>query len=81
MATLFTPIWIKEGPTLIRPIDTVEEALSFLEYWRGERGGVFHYAKISFEKALAGEIDVDQARQAFWQFAEGAKILGESAAA
>lgn len=82
MATLFQPmIWIRVGPVMVRPIGSAEEALAFLEHWRGDRGTVFHFTKVELEKALAGPIDVDRARQAFWRFAEDVNILGEIAAA
>jgi hypothetical protein len=79
MATRFQPmIWIREGSVMVRPIDSIEEALAFLEHWHGDRGAVFHFTKIEMEKALVGDVDIEDARQAFWRFAEDASILGES---
>ena len=81
MATKFIPIWIKESTFVVRSVNSAEEGLAFLDNYAGERGAVFHLTRWSLEKAADGEMDADQARSAFWRFAEDAGILGEDAAA
>jgi hypothetical protein len=82
MATKFeTSIWLREGPFMMRRVDSVDEALAFLEHWHGDRGAVFHFTLSTLRRTLGDDIDVDEARASFWRFADDAGILGESAAA
>ena len=52
----FTPsIWINDGGHLtVRAIDTVEEALAYLNAWRGKRAAEFDHTVTTIEAALEG---------------------------
>ena len=82
MATKFeSSIWLREGPFMMRTVDSVDEAIAFLEHYRGDHGAMYHHARIVLDGAQEGRIAVVEARQAFSAFAEANNILGESAAA
>ena len=81
MIRFTAPIWIREDPLLIRTIGSPDEALAYLEAYKGDRGAVFHMAKQKLEKAVAGQIDADESRLEFWRFAGDVGILAESEAA
>ena len=82
MATKFeTSIWLREGPFMMRTVDSVDEAIAFLEHYRGDHGAMYHHARLMLAGAREGRISVAEARQAFSAFAEDNDLLGESAAA
>jgi hypothetical protein len=79
MAMKFEPsIWLKDGPFMMRIIDGLEEAVAFLEHYPGDRGAVFHFTLRTMDRALAGEVGLDDARATFCRFAKDIGILGES---
>jgi len=82
MATKFeSSIWLRESPFMMRTVDSIDEAIAFLEYYRGDHGAMYHHARLMLEGAREGRITVAEARQAFAAFAEANNILGERAAA
>ena len=82
MATKFeSSVWLREGPFMMRTVDSVDEAIAFLEHYRGHRGGMYHHARLMLEGAQHGSIAIADARQAFSAFAEDNNLLGESSTA
>ncbi|MEP9387161.1 DUF982 domain-containing protein [Mesorhizobium sp. KR9-304] len=82
MAVRFaSPIWIREGALFFRTIESGEEGLAYLNAYSGDRGAVYHFTKQAMQRAVNGELSVDDARLAFWRFAEDVGILGETALA
>ncbi|CAN7525575.1 MULTISPECIES: DUF982 domain-containing protein [Aminobacter] len=60
----------------VHEIDSVQEAMMFLKHWpTGRRGPVFTCAERSCNAAIAGQMSVEQARQAFVSFARIAGVL------
>lgn len=60
-------------------INTVREALVFLNQWpKPRRGPVYSCAVRSCNAAISGQMTIDQARQAFVGFARIAGILAKS---
>jgi hypothetical protein len=81
VARFVPPIWIREGPLFFRTIDSAEEGWAYLDAYSGDRGAVYHATKLAMQRALDGEVSVDDARLAFWRFAEDISILGETSPA
>lgn len=75
----FAPVWIRDkGPLGLRSVESLSEAIAFLERWPGEGGGSFQEAIETAGMAVTGHVSVLEAREAFWRFAADAKILAES---
>jgi hypothetical protein len=82
MATKLDPaLWIRYISFFPRAIDTVDEALSVLDEFQGERGAMYFHARTMLEGARDGRLPMSEARQTFWFFAVDNKLLAESAAA
>jgi hypothetical protein len=81
--TFIPPIWLRESGTamMVRSIGSLAAAQLALEEFEGHRGGVWHHAKWVVERAIAGKITTDMAREAFHNFAESEGILGMDRAA
>lgn len=72
------PVQVKTNG-VIHEINTVREALVFLNQWpKPRRGPVYSCAVRSCYAAIAGQMTTDQARKAFVGFARIARILAES---
>ncbi|WP_442920860.1 NADH dehydrogenase ubiquinone Fe-S protein 4 [Mesorhizobium sp. CCNWLW176] len=77
MATLtfLAPVQIGTNGA-VHEIGSVQDAMTFLKQWpRGRRGPVFTCAERSCNAAIAGQMSVEQARQAFVSFARIAGVL------
>lgn len=82
MVTKLEPgVWLKESQFLLRNVNTAEEALLLLDQFQGERGALYFHARLMLNGAIDRTVSQDDARQAFWAFAEDNRLLGESAAA
>ena len=77
MATLTFLAPVQVGTNgAVHEIDSVQEAMIFLKHWpTGRRGPVFTCAERSCNAAIAGQMSVEQARQAFVSFARIAGVL------
>jgi hypothetical protein len=74
----FTPVQVKTND-VIHDINSVREALMFLNQWpKPRRGPVYSCAVRSCNAAIAGQMTTDQARQAFVGFARIAGVLAKS---
>ena len=74
---LFAPVRVTTD-SQIHEIGTIREAVHFLRRWPSERRGpVYGCAMDSCEGALAGQLSIEQARQAFASFARIAGILAK----
>ncbi|QND64655.1 DUF982 domain-containing protein [Mesorhizobium loti] len=72
------PVQVKTND-VVHDIDTVREALVFLNQWpKARRGPVFSCAVRSCNAAIAGQMTTEQARQAFVSFARIAGVLARS---
>jgi len=72
------PVQVKTNEA-IHDINTVREALMFLDHWpKPRRGPVFNCAVRSCNAAIAGQMTTEQARQAFVSFARIARVLVKS---
>ena len=72
------PVQVKTSD-VIHDINSVREALVFLNQWpRARRGPVYSCAVRSCNAAIAGQMTTDQARQAFVGFARIAGVLAKS---
>jgi len=80
--TFDTSVWIGEGRFMLRPIETVEDALDFLIHYRGNRDTlVYRHAVFSAEDALEGRVPVANAKAAFVNFAADHGLSVDRAAA
>lgn len=74
----FAPVQVKTND-VIHDINSVREALMFLNQWpKPRRGPVYSCAVRSCNAAIAGQMTTDQARQAFVGFARIAGVLAKS---
>jgi uncharacterized protein DUF982 len=72
------PVQVKTSE-VIHDINSVREALVFLNQWpKVRRGPVYSCAVRSCNAAIAGQMSTQQARQAFVGFARIAGVLAES---
>lgn len=72
------PVQVKTND-VIHDINSVREALVFLNQWpKVRRGPVYSCAVRSCNAAIAGEMTTEQARQAFVGFARIAGVLAKS---
>ena len=79
--SFFAPVWVKTGDS-VRLIGSVRDALRFLYEWPPDRRGpAFGCALKSADAAIAGQLSVEQARQAFLSFAGITGVLAKSDAA
>ena len=60
---------------MMRTVDSVDEAIAFLEHYRGDHGAMYHHARLMLAGAREGHISVAEARQAFSAFAEDNDLL------
>lgn len=73
--TFWPPVQV-EANGLLREITSIQEARAFLRRWPiGRRGPVYACAERSCNAATAGQMSVEQARQAFISFARIAGVL------
>jgi hypothetical protein len=78
--SFFAPVCVKTDK--IHEIGNVREALRFLNEWpQDRRGPAFGCALKSAAAATAGQLSVEQARQAFVSFAGVTRILASAGAA
>ena len=76
--TFLAPVQVKTND-VIHDINSVREALVFLNQWpKARRGPVYSCAVRSCNAAIAGQMTTDQARQAFVGFARIAGVLAKS---
>jgi hypothetical protein len=76
MATKFeSSLWLREGPFMMRTVDSIDEAIAFLEHYHGHRGGMYHHARLMLEGSQHGSIAIADARKAFSAFAEDNNLL------
>jgi len=72
------PVQVKTSD-VVDDINTVREALVFLNQWpKARRGPVYSCAVRSCNAAIAGHMSTEQARQAFVGFARIAGVLAKS---
>lgn len=70
------PVYVAEGPSLIREIASVEDAIDFLEDWpKSMQGPVHNTALKACYRAASGLLPVDGARDAMESFARISRIL------
>jgi hypothetical protein len=81
VARFVPPIWIREGALFFRSIESAEEGLAYLNAYSGDRGAVYHATRLAMEKAVDGELSVEEARATFWRFAEDVSLLAETSPA
>lgn len=75
-----SPVFVKDGTSLIQEIACLEDALEFLYEWpRNRRGPIYDTALRACQRAFDGDYPLSAARQAFAGFAKAAKILEEVA--
>lgn len=73
--TFLAPVQVETNGG-VHEIDSVQDAMTFLKHWpTGRRGPVFTCAERSCNAAIAGQMSVEQARQAFVSFARIAGVL------
>ena len=74
------PVYVAEGPSLIREIASVEDAIDFLEDWpKSMQGPVHNTALKACYRAASGLLPVDGARDAMESFARISRILEDGA--
>jgi Protein of unknown function (DUF982) len=79
--SFFAPVCVKTGDS-VQVIGSVRRALRFLNEWPPDRRGpAFGCALRSADAAIAGQLSVQQARQAFLSFAGITSILVKTDAA
>jgi len=72
------PVQVKTSD-VVHDINTVREALVFLNQWpKARRGPVYSCAVRSCTAAIAGQMRTEQARQAFVSFARITGVLAKS---
>ena len=72
------PVQVKTSD-VVHDINTVREALVFLNQWpKARRGPVYSCAVRSCNAAIAGQMTTEQARQAFVSFARITGVLAKS---
>ena len=76
--SFFAPVGVKTGDS-VQLIGSVRDALRFLYEWPPERRGpAFGCALRSADAAIAGQLSVEQTRQAFLSFAGIIGILAKT---
>lgn len=75
------PVSIFVGLGFPRDIDTLLDAFHVLTEWTGSRGADHAQASASCREALAGRIEMSQAREDFETFARNHDILASEALA
>lgn len=75
-STFKPAILLKDGSRAARPVETLGEAVSFLDRWPYARRDPFYQTAMEMaQKAAVGYVTVEEARDAFRTFATEAKIL------
>lgn len=75
-----SPVFVKDGNTLIQEIGCLEDALEFLYDWpRHRRGPIYETALRACQTAFEGGYPISSAKASFCSFARSVKILEEVA--
>ncbi len=75
-----SPVFVKDGNSLIQEIACVEDALEFLYEWPKKRHGpIYETALRACQRAFDSGYPLSAARQAFAGFARSVRILEEVA--
>lgn len=73
-----SPVFVKDGTSLIQEVACLDDALDFLYEWpRNRRGPIYDTALRACQRAFDNAYPLSAARQAFAGFAKSAKILEE----
>ncbi len=73
-----TPIFVKDGGSLVREIACLEDALEFLYEWpKKRRGPIYETAVRACQRAWSNSYPTLDAKQAFTAFAKSVNILEE----
>lgn len=71
-----SPVFVKDGNSLIQEIASLEDALEFLYEWpKHRRGPIYRTALRACQTAFEGTSAISTARQAFSSFAKSCDIL------
>lgn len=71
-----SPVFVKDGNSLIQEIASLEDALEFLYEWpQHRRGPIYRTALRACQTAFEGISAISTARQAFSSFAKSCDIL------
>ncbi len=71
-----SPVFVKDGNSIIQEIACLEDALEFLYEWpKNRRGAIYGTALRACQKVIETGYPLSAARQAFAGFAKSAKIL------
>lgn len=71
-----SPVFVKNGNTLIQEIACLEDALEFLYEWpKKRRGPIYETALRACQRAFDSDYPLSAARQAFAGFAKSVRIL------
>lgn len=73
------PLYVRDGQRTIHELDTLSDALTFLQNWpQGRRGPIFQSAVRACEAALRGGLHLEGARNAVKCFARSAGVLEQA---
>ena len=73
-----SPVFVKDGKSIIQEIACVEDALEFMYEWpKSRRGPIYNTALRACQRAFASDCPLSIARDAFAGFAKSVKILEE----
>jgi hypothetical protein len=73
-----SPVFVKDGNSIIQEIACLEDPLEFLYEWpKNRRGVIYDTALRACHKVIETDYPLSAARQAFAGFAKSAKILEE----
>ncbi len=76
-----SPVFVKDGKTVIREVACLEDALEYLYEWPEERRGtIYETALRACQRAFDTDYPLTAARDAFAGFARWARILEEVSA-
>ena len=72
-----SPVYVKDGNLVVRQIQSIEDAVDFLEQWpQDKRGMVFEMTQQALYSACGSRLPLAAARNAFagWAESGGAKV-------
>ena len=74
-----SPVYVKDGGRLVRQIQSVADALDFLDEWPVDRRGMmFEVAEEALHSAHDGRFPITAARNAFASWASASRVLEDA---
>ena len=77
-----SPVYVRDGTRLVRQIQSIGDALDFLDEWPADRRGMmFEVAQQALNSAHDGRLPMTAARNAFASWARASNVLEDASVA